>query len=218
MSIMGIGRRNGNSGQRIEPTPPPYPPLPAIEKPHPAIKKDPQAAQIELGSVMLDAVDRVTGMTAEGIERVAEQIIDGAEETAAILRELARRVRENGLYANERLARFVRVANQCADIARSMQGDVERLEERPTTESKAVELENVEPKQVEVENAEPKAAEPEKAEPKKAEAGADCGIEAAVIDHPTALDEQGPKDLCEQATRPKRPTNPRKAHLVDPDH
>src|SRR5262249_25053765 len=147
-----------------------------------------------------------------------EQIIDGAEETAAILRELARRVRENGLYANERLARFVRVANQCADIARSMQGDVARLEERPTPEPKAVEPEKVERKQAELEKAAPKAAEPEKAEPKKAELGTDREIEAAVIDHPTALDEDRPKDLREQAAQPKRPTIPRKPHLVDPDH
>src|SRR5215467_12932712 len=162
MSIMSLGRGNGSgngkSSKRVEPAAAPYPPRPvAIKKP------DPEAEQLQLGNVTLSAVDRLTGMTADEIERVAEQIIDGAEETAAILRELARRVRENGLYANERLARFVRVANQCADIARSMQGDVERLEERPTTESKAVELENAEPKQVELENAEPKAAEPEKA-------------------------------------------------------
>jgi hypothetical protein len=85
--------------------------------------------QLHLGNVTLEAVDRLTGMTADEVERVAEQLLDGAEETAAILRELARRVRENGVFANERLARFVRVANQCADIARSMQQSVDQRDE-----------------------------------------------------------------------------------------
>ena len=58
------------------------------------------------------------------------------EYAANVLRELARRVRENGMFANERLARFVRVANQCADIARSMQQSVERRDEQPPPEPK----------------------------------------------------------------------------------
>src|SRR5262249_11270297 len=96
-----------------------------------------------LGNVTLDSVDRLTGMTADEIERVAEQVLDGAEETAAILRELARRVRENGVFANDRLARFVRVANQCADIARSMQTSIQRRDEPTPTQPKKAEA-NVE--------------------------------------------------------------------------
>jgi hypothetical protein len=138
MSIMSLGRGNGNGNgkgsKRVEPTPAAYPPRPVIVK-----KPNPEAEQLQLGNVTLDAVDQLTGMTAEEIERVAEQVLDGAQETAAILRELARRVRENGMFANERLARFVRVANQCADIARSMQQSVERRDEQPVPEPNKVE-------------------------------------------------------------------------------
>jgi len=103
-------------------------------------KPDPKAEQLQLGNVTLEAVDRLTGLTADEIEQVAEQVLDGAQETAAVLRELARRVRENGMFANERLASFVRVANQCADIARSMQQSVERRDEQPSPEPKAAEI------------------------------------------------------------------------------
>src|SRR5215813_448370 len=133
MSIMSLGRGNGNangkSSKRIEPTPASYPPRAVIVK-----KPDTEAEQVQLGNVTLEAIDRLTGMTADEIEQVAEQVLDGAEETAAVLRELARRVRENGMFANERLARFVRVANQCADIARSMQQSVERRDDDPPPE------------------------------------------------------------------------------------
>ncbi|HLH92323.1 MAG TPA: hypothetical protein VKX28_28165 [Xanthobacteraceae bacterium] len=140
MAIMGLGRGNGNSNGNpsekrsgngngkylngVEMARAPSPPRPVIVR-----NEDPQPDHLTLGTVTLDAVDRLTGMTADEIERVAEQVLDGAEETAAILRELARRLRENGVFANERLARFVRVANQCADIARSMQQSVERRDE-----------------------------------------------------------------------------------------
>jgi hypothetical protein len=138
MSIMNLGRGNGNgngkSSKRVEPMPAPYPPRPVIVK-----KPDPEAEQLKLGNVTLEAVDHLTGMTADEIERVAEQVLDGAEQTAALLRELARRVRENGMFANERLARFVRVANQCADMARSMQQSVERRDEQPPPEPKNAE-------------------------------------------------------------------------------
>jgi hypothetical protein len=70
---------------------------------------------------------------------VADQVLEGAEQTAAILRSLAQRPRENGVFANERLARFVRVANQCADIARSMQRSVERRDEQVPPKPKKVE-------------------------------------------------------------------------------
>ncbi len=142
MSIMSLGR-NGNANgsgtaktpKRVEPAPPPYPPRAAgVRKP------DPETEHLQLGNVTLDAVDRLTGMTADEIDRVADQLLDGAEETAAVLRELARRVRENGVFANERLARFVRVANQCADIARSMQQSVERRDEESPPEPKKAEV------------------------------------------------------------------------------
>jgi hypothetical protein len=140
MSIMSLGRGNGNgngngkSVRRVEPAPAPYPQRPVVAK-----KPDPEMEQLKLGNVTLEAVDRLTGLTADEIERVAEQVLDGAEETAAVLRELARRVRENGMFANERLARFVRVANQCADIARSLQQTVERRDEQSPPEPKSPE-------------------------------------------------------------------------------
>ena len=158
MSIMSLGRGNGSangngnangkSSKRVEPAPAQYPPRPAI------VKKDAETEQVQLGTVTLDAVDRLTGMTADEIERVAEQVLDGAEETAAILRELARRVRENGMFANERLARFVKVANQCADIARSLQQTVERRDEQSPPEPKTPETKaEQEPEVAKVEDA-----------------------------------------------------------------
>src|SRR5215467_4294348 len=139
MSIMSLGRGNGNgngkSSKRVEPAPVAYPPRPVVVK-----KPDPKAEQAQLGNVTLQAVDRLTGMTADEIEQVAEQVLEGAQETAAVLRELARRVRENGMFANERLASFVRVANQCADLARSMQESVERRDEQPSPEPKNAEI------------------------------------------------------------------------------
>jgi uncharacterized protein (DUF2384 family) len=137
MSIMSLGRANGsgNRGKRIE-APSAYAPRPFVKKP------DHEVEQVKLGNVTLEAVDRLTGMTADEIERVAEQVIAGADETAAVLRELARRVRENGLFANERLSRFVKVANQCADIARSMQEAVDRRDEQPPPEQKTDEPED----------------------------------------------------------------------------
>src|SRR5262252_8069740 len=138
MSIMSLGRGNGNgngkSNKRVEPAPASYPPRPVIVK-----KPAPEVEQVQLGNVTLEAIDRLTGMTADEIEQVAEQVLDGAEDTAKTLRELARRVRENGMFANERLARFVRVANQCADIARSMQQSVERRDDDPPPEPKKAE-------------------------------------------------------------------------------
>ncbi len=145
MSVMYLGRGTGNGkgSNGVEPQAPPYPPRPVVVK-----QPEPETGQVQLGNVTLEAVDRLTGMTADEIERVAEQLLEGAQETEAILRELARRVRENGLFANERLARFVRVANQCADIARSMQDSVERRDEESQPEPKkpepAAEREHVE--------------------------------------------------------------------------
>ncbi len=123
----GNVNRNGN-GNRVEPTLPAYPPQSYVAKPNA------QTVQLQLGNVTLEAVDRLTGLTAVEIERLAEQLLTGAQETEAILQELARRVRENGLFASERLARFVRVANQCADVARTMQEHVERRDEEPPPE------------------------------------------------------------------------------------
>ncbi len=122
------GNGNGN-GNRVEPTLPAYPPQSYVANP------DAQTVQLQLGNVTLEAVDRLTGMTAVEIERLAEQLLTGAQETEAILQELARRVRENGLFAGERLARFVRVASHCADVARTMQDHVERRDQEPPPES-----------------------------------------------------------------------------------
>jgi hypothetical protein len=131
MSIMSIGRGNGNGSKRLDHTAPPYPPRPPVMK-----MPDLETAQLELGTRTLEAVDQLTGMTADEIERVAEQVIEGAEETAAVLRALARRVRENGTFTNERLARFVNVANNCADIARSLQEMIERRDEQQPPQPK----------------------------------------------------------------------------------
>src|SRR4029077_7511914 len=104
MSILGLGRGNrGGSGDRSKPAEPTR----AIERP------DPQAQQNQLGNRTLGAVDQLTGMTADEIEVVADRLIDGARETEELLRELAHRVREYGVVANERLANFVKAANGC---------------------------------------------------------------------------------------------------------
>ncbi len=133
MSITSSSRGNGKTSKR-EPMPASYPSRPFIVK-----KPDLDPAQLQLGNVTLQAVDQLTGMTTDEIERVAEQVLDGAEVTAAALRELAWRVHENGISANERLAHFVRVANQCADVARSMQQCIVRRDEQPASEPKKVE-------------------------------------------------------------------------------
>ena len=77
--------------------------------------------RLRIGNTTLEAVDRITGMTADEIEVVAERLMDGARETEEILRELARRVRQHGLFANEKLATFITSANKCAETARTMQ-------------------------------------------------------------------------------------------------
>jgi hypothetical protein len=153
MSIMSLGRGNANGSgkgsKRVEPAPPSYPQRSVVVK-----KTDPEVDQAQLGTVTLEAIDRLTGMTADEIEQVADQVLEGAEETADILRELARRVRENGMFANERLARFVRVANQCAGIARSMQQSVELRDEQPPPEPKKAQASiRQEPGVVEVDDA-----------------------------------------------------------------
>jgi len=109
------------------------PPIPGIE-PH------------TLGKTTIQSVDRMTSMTADEIEKVAEQVLEGAHEVADILRHAAHRMRECGLFANERLANFVRVATTCAEAARMMQESVEMRDdpgaappkidlERPSTNS-----------------------------------------------------------------------------------
>ena len=94
------------------------PPIPGIE-PH------------TLGKTTIHSVDRMTSMTADEIEKVAEQVLEGAHEVADILRHAAHRMRECGLFANERLANFVRVATTCAEAARMMQESVE-MRDDPT--------------------------------------------------------------------------------------
>lgn len=127
MSILGLGKGNrsdgGNRSRRVEPRPPGAP------RPKVAEKRDPQAQQYQLGTTTLEAVDQLTGMTADEIEIVADRLATGARETEELLRELAHRVREYGVIANERLANFVKAANGCADMARTM---IVRLDHRDT--------------------------------------------------------------------------------------
>lgn len=85
--------------------------------------------QQKLGSAMLDAVDHITGLSADEIDVVADRMMEGARETEDVLRELARRVREHGVFASEKLANFVRAANNCADVARSLQATLANREE-----------------------------------------------------------------------------------------
>lgn len=133
MSILGLGRGNrsgsGGHGRPAEPTPSTRAP-----RPNAGEKSDPQAQQIQLGNRTLDAVDHLTGMTADEIEVVADRLIDGARDTEDVLRELAHRVREYGVVANEKLANFVKAANACADLARTMQVRLEQRDEEPPIE------------------------------------------------------------------------------------
>jgi hypothetical protein len=134
MAILGLGRGNrsgsGSRSKAADATPSDRPPRPAAGE-----SRDPQARQYQLGNHTLDAVDQLTGMTADEIEVVADRLIDGARETEEVLRELAHRVREYGVIANERLANFVKAANGCADLARTMQVRLEQREEQPAAES-----------------------------------------------------------------------------------
>jgi len=127
MAILGLGK--GNRSKPAEPAPSARPPRPAGES------TDPQAQQIQLGHRTLGAVDQLTGMTADEIETVADRLIDGARETEELLRELAHRVREYGVVANERLANFVKAANGCADLARTMQARLEQRDEQLAAEA-----------------------------------------------------------------------------------
>jgi hypothetical protein len=132
MAILGLGRTNRTgSGSRKSAEPTPSARAAAAES------ADPQAQQIQLGNRTLGAVDQLTGMTADEIEVVADRLIDGARETEELLRELAHRVREYGLVANERLANFVKAANGCADLARSMQSRLEQRDLRAAEEMPA---------------------------------------------------------------------------------
>jgi hypothetical protein len=134
MSILGLGKGNRTeSGSRVKPAEPT--PSARSSRPAAAAKADPQEQQYQLGHYTLGAVDQLTGMTADEIEVVADRLMDGARETEDVLRELAHRVREYGVLANERLANFVKAANGCADLARSMQVKLERREAQPDGET-----------------------------------------------------------------------------------
>jgi hypothetical protein len=89
-----------------------------------AANPDPQTQQYQLGSYTLEAVDHLTGMSADEIEVVADRLVEGSRQTEDVLRELAHRVREYGVLANERLANFVNAANACAEVARTMQANL----------------------------------------------------------------------------------------------
>lgn len=125
MSMMSV-LRGGNKER-------PTPVEPKLEDYKPKPLPKPGEEQHQLGSVTLQAVDQLTGMTADEIERLAEKVQQGADETITMLHELARRVRENGLYASERLANYVRTANACAENARQMAAQMD-LRDQPFEE------------------------------------------------------------------------------------
>src|SRR5579871_6592676 len=123
MAILGLGRGNRtDGGKRTEPS---------TRRAIVGEKRDPQEQQYHLGTTTLDAVDQLTGMTASEIEVVADRLAEAARETEEILRELAHRVREYGVIANERLANFVKAANGCADLARTMQVRLDHRDKEP---------------------------------------------------------------------------------------
>jgi hypothetical protein len=155
MSILGLGR--GSRSKPAEPTSSTRPPGPAADE-----SADPQAQQIQLGHRTLGAVDQLTGMTADEIEIVADRLIDGARETEELLRELAHRVREYGVVANERLANFVKMANGCADLARTMQARLEQRDLRAAAETPAA---------TEAAASEPATAEADRRDPDGIEVG-----------------------------------------------
>jgi hypothetical protein len=130
-----LGRRNnrGEGGVRIRSGEPA--PSARTSQPAAAATADPQQHQYQLGHYTLGAVDQLTGMTADEIELVADRVMEGARETEDVLRELAHRVREYGVVANERLANFVKAANGCTDLARTMQGRLEQRDLLPAEES-----------------------------------------------------------------------------------
>jgi hypothetical protein len=118
MSLLNLRRERGEP-EHTEPPTPYRPPRPQPPGPH------------QLGSTTLAAVDELTGMTAEEIERVADSVVAAAQETADVLREAARRVRHTGMVANERLANFVRAASTCNDAARMLQDAVALRDVQP---------------------------------------------------------------------------------------
>jgi hypothetical protein len=164
MAILGLGkgsRTESDSRSRPAEPKPPSRPRPAV-----AENVDPQARQHQLGNYTLNAVDQLTGMTADEIEIVADRLIDGARETEEVLRELAHRVREYGVIANERLANFVKAANGCADLARNMQVRLDLREEQPAGGS---------PAETEARTPEPAAARADRPHDRE-------GVEAAIED------------------------------------
>ena len=134
MPIAHIMGRKADTNVASKPAPPSYP----TPRPQPATPPGPH----QLGRATLQNVDQITSMSAEQIERVADQLEEAAHDTAAILREAARRIRDTGLVANERLANFVRVASTCAEAAALMGQSVERRDDpKPTApEATAIEL------------------------------------------------------------------------------
>lgn len=125
--MLSMGRR-GNGKTTSTPTPPEPPSDPGRRLARP---RDPASDQHALGNVTLQAVDQLTGITATEIEKLADQLMTAAEDVARTLGECARRIRQNGVIANERLSAFVTVANTCAEAARVMQGKIETRDEQP---------------------------------------------------------------------------------------
>jgi hypothetical protein len=126
MSVVNLSRtkeKGSNRSKRAESTLPPPTPAPPPLPAGPTVDESPDGSiQFQLGNTTLEAVDRLTGMSADEIEVVADRLMDGARETEEVLRELALRVRQYGLLANEKLAKFVKAANICAETARGLHG------------------------------------------------------------------------------------------------
>jgi len=134
VSILNVDSETGNEDapRSVETAP-----SASTRRPTAKTKEESKVEQHKLGGVVLEAVDYLTGMSADQIEVVAERLMDGARETEEVLHELARRVREHGLFASERVANFVKAANNCADVARSLQATLETRDEPPVAQSAA---------------------------------------------------------------------------------
>src|SRR5262249_2119267 len=134
----GRSRAHHANGEVAGTSPPPY-----ARRPLPPPNREPH----QLGSDTLQSVDALTAVSADEIEKVAEQLENAAREVADGLREAARRVRHSGIVANERLANFVRVASTCADAARIMQQSVEQRDD-PNANPPSIPVAVVEPASV----------------------------------------------------------------------
>jgi hypothetical protein len=123
--MIGMRKSNGNGTDRAPP------PLASIDPPPITYAPKPRPGPHQLGNITLKNVDQLTAMSADEIEKVADQLVEAAHETADLLRGAAGRMREIGVLANERLAHFVTVATACGDAARTMLQAVAHRDDPP---------------------------------------------------------------------------------------